>query len=106
MRRRPKTINDFTHEDRAQVERMLAGDEEAFEAFFEAYYRGLYRFVLARVGHDEELARDVAQSSLCKAIAHLETYRGEASLSVRRTASPPSRPLRQIRGAPSRVETK
>ncbi len=82
MRLRPKTIDDFTHDDKAQVERMLAGDEEAFEDFFEAYYRGLYRFALARVRRDDQLARDLAQTSLCRAIANLETYRGEASLSA------------------------
>ncbi len=47
--------------------------------FFEGHFPGLYRFALARV-KDPELARDVVQSAICKAIANLRSYRGEATL--------------------------
>ncbi len=68
-------------DDRALARRVLAGDEAAFDEFFEGHFPGLYRFAVARV-KDPELARDLAQSAICKAIANLRTYRGEASLAA------------------------
>jgi RNA polymerase sigma-70 factor (ECF subfamily) len=59
---------------------MLEGDEQAFEAFFDAVYPALYRFALARLDSDIEAAADVAQAAICKAVAKLHTYRGEAAL--------------------------
>lgn len=60
--------------------RMLAGDERAFETFGERYPKALYRFALARLDGDRDLTRDLVQTAICKALARLETYRGEASL--------------------------
>ncbi len=65
--------------DRALVERMLGGDEAAFEDFFEGHFPGLYRFALARLS-DPELAREVVQTAICKAIANLRGFRGDSSL--------------------------
>jgi len=65
--------------DLALAERMLAGDEEAFESFFDGHFPALYRFALARV-RDGDLAREIVQSAICKAIANLGSYRGEATL--------------------------
>jgi len=62
------------------VRRLLAGSERAFNSFFDQYFPGLYRFALARLGGNEDLAEEVAQATLCKAIAKLGTYRGEAAL--------------------------
>src|SRR5262245_23890982 len=59
---------------------MLAGEERAFEEFFDGHFPALYRFALARVGHDPDAAEEVAQATLCKAIGKLHTYRGEAAL--------------------------
>ena len=59
---------------------MLDGEETAFDAFFTAVYPALYRFALARLGRDEDAAGEVAQAAICKAIAKLHTYRGEAAL--------------------------
>ena len=67
-------------EEKALVERMLAGDEAAMEEFADEYFPGLYRFALARLGGDTELAREVVQTTVCKALAKLETFRGEAPL--------------------------
>lgn len=67
-------------EDRALVERMLAGDAAAFETFAERYPRALYRFAHGRLGGDRELTREIVQTALCKALAKLDGYRGEASL--------------------------
>ncbi|HEV8630970.1 MAG TPA: sigma-70 family RNA polymerase sigma factor [Thermoanaerobaculia bacterium] len=76
-----KTEGFDTHEgDRDLVRRMLAGEEDAFRHFFEGHFPGLYRFALARLGHDADAAEEVAQSALCKVVRKLHTYRGEASL--------------------------
>lgn len=71
---------DGEHEDKALARRILDGDERAFEDFFHAYAPRLYRFALARLGQDNELAREVVQSAVCKGIESLKRYRGEASL--------------------------
>ncbi|MCG8462867.1 MAG: RNA polymerase sigma factor, partial [Holophagales bacterium] len=79
MRLSKRPLPELESEDRALADRMLAGDRAAFDEFFEGHFPGLYRFALARV-RDPDLARDLVQSAICKAIAHLRTYRGEASL--------------------------
>ncbi len=77
MRQKPLRMHD---EDRALAKRMLEGDEEAFEQLFGDHFGGLYRFALTRLRGDEELAKEIVQSTVCVAIDKLDTYRGEASL--------------------------
>jgi len=67
-------------DDKSLVKRMLASREDAFNEFFDAYFPSLYRFALTRVRSNEDVAEEVAQATLCKAITKLHTYRGEASL--------------------------
>jgi RNA polymerase sigma-70 factor (ECF subfamily) len=59
--------------------RMGAGDERAFDEFFEAYFAPVYRFALARL-RDEQAAREVAQLALERAAFAITSYRGEAAL--------------------------
>lgn len=66
-------------DDRALVARMLAGDEETFEAFFAAAFPPLFRFAMVRL-RDPVAAEEVAQATLCRAVAKLHTFRGEAAL--------------------------
>ncbi len=66
--------------DRRLVKRMLAGDGAAFDRFFDDHFPGLYRFALTRVDHDADVADEVVQATICKAIDRLESYRGEAAL--------------------------
>ena len=66
--------------DRGLVRRMLSGEEQAFDEFFEGYFPGLYRFALIRMHHDADGAEEVVQAVLCNAISKLKTYRGEAAL--------------------------
>ncbi len=73
-------MTDTGTSDRALVARMLAGEEAAFEEFFQTNFPRLYRFALIRLGYDEDAAEEVVQTTLCKAIGKLETYRGEAAL--------------------------
>ncbi len=67
-------------EDRELVRRMLAGEERAFTAFFDAYFARVYRFALPRLNGEVEAARDVVQATLSKAVRKLAQYRGEAAM--------------------------
>ena len=51
-------------DDKALVKRMLAGQEEAFEEFFESYFPALYRFALTRLNQNEDLAEEIVQATL------------------------------------------
>lgn len=62
------------------VDGMRAGDEHAFETFAELYIPGLYRFVLRRLDYDRELTQEIVQSTVCKVIEKLDSYRAEAPL--------------------------
>jgi len=62
------------------AERMLAGEEAAFETFGERYFKALYRFAAARLDGDRDSTREIVQSAVAKALAKLDTYRGEAAL--------------------------
>lgn len=70
-------------EEKALVERMLAGDESAMEEFADEYFPALYRFALSRLGGhagDSELTREIVQTTVCKALGKMESWRGESSL--------------------------
>ena len=67
-------------DDKRLVKRLLAGDEQAFNRFFDENFARLYRFVLARVSNDGEVAKEVAQASLSKALEKIGQYRGESAL--------------------------
>ncbi len=79
-------FSDRTHErkpdaeERELVIRLRAGDESAFETFAEHYIAGLYRFALRRLDRDRELTREIVQSTVCKVIEKLDTYRSDAPL--------------------------
>ncbi len=66
--------------ERDLIKAMLAGEERAFNMFFDTYFPRLYRFALPRLNGDAEAARDVVQSTLVKAIRTLGTFRGDAAL--------------------------
>ena len=68
------------HADRFLVARLLRGDEEAFAEFFETSFGPLFRFALPRVGGDADVAEEVVQTTLVRAVRKLATYRGEAAL--------------------------
>lgn len=69
-----------THIDKALTARMLRGDQAAFDQFFHSHFARLYRFALIRIGDDDDAIKEVVQRTLCRAVAKLETFRGEASL--------------------------
>ena len=59
---------------------MLGGDEQAFEAFFNAYFARVYRFALPRLNGDVEATREVVQAALAKAMRRIGDFRGESAL--------------------------
>lgn len=67
-------------EDRRLVRRILEGDSEAFDLFYETCLPRLYRFALRRVNGSEADAEDVVQRTFMKALRGLSGYRGDAAL--------------------------
>jgi RNA polymerase sigma-70 factor (ECF subfamily) len=70
---------DSEHESRL-VERMIAGEQQAFDDFFNRFFDRLYRFALTRLNQDSSTAEDVVQQTLCRAMQKIKLYRGEAAL--------------------------
>ena len=62
------------------VARMLAGEQRAFDAFFDASAQRLAAFAARRSGLDGASLEDVVQNALIKAVRNLASYRGEAAL--------------------------
>jgi len=73
-------LNEGAADDRKLVERMLAGEEEAFDQFFEGHCPRLYRFALPRMNHNPDAAEEIVQVTLVKAVSGLKGFRGEAAL--------------------------
>jgi len=67
-------------DDKNLVKQLVAGDERAFDRFFEENFARLYRFAIARLRDDPEGAREVVQITLTRAIRKLHTYRAESAL--------------------------
>ena len=73
-------MSENVNDDRLLVQRMLAGEERAFVAFFETYFPRVYRFALPRLDRNADTAKDVVQATLIKAMRKLGDFRGEAAL--------------------------
>jgi len=73
-------VKEAVMDDREIVGGMLAGEEDAFNQFFEGYFPRLYRFALPRLGQDADAAEEVVQVTLWKAVSGLKSYRFEAAL--------------------------
>ena len=69
-----------TADDRMLAARMRDGDDRAFNELVERYSSPLYRFSLARLDGNRDLALETVQSAMAKAIARIDTYRGDSSL--------------------------
>jgi RNA polymerase sigma-70 factor, ECF subfamily len=67
-------------DERELVRSMLAGDERAFNTFFEAYFPRVYRFALPRLAGDQDASKEVVQATMVKAMRNLASYRGDAAL--------------------------
>lgn len=80
--RRSREMRTLRRNEKTLVRRMLAGDETAFEEFIDGYAPILYRFAQRRLDGNGDLARDIVQSTLCKVITKLSSFRGEAALTT------------------------
>jgi RNA polymerase sigma-70 factor (ECF subfamily) len=70
-----------THrDDLALAERVLGGDEAAFDEFAARCVKPLYRFASRRLAGERELVQEIVQTTLAKALARLDSYRGTAAL--------------------------
>jgi RNA polymerase sigma-70 factor (ECF subfamily) len=67
-------------DDQRLVKQLLAGDQRAFDRFFEDNFARLYRFAMVRLSDDPEGAREVVQIVLTRAVRKMHTYRAEAAL--------------------------
>ncbi len=66
--------------DRVLVTRMRAGDQRAFDEFFNASAHRLVAFIARRSALDSASLEDIVQSAMIKAVRNLANYRGEAAL--------------------------
>jgi RNA polymerase sigma-70 factor (ECF subfamily) len=66
--------------DRALVVRMRAGDQRAFDEFFNTCTPRLLAFAARRTAMDITQLEDIVQNTLLKAVRKLDSYRGEAAL--------------------------
>ena len=73
-------VDDAVKDEQRLLHRMLDGDERAFNEFFDEYFARLYRFALPRLNGNVDAAQEVVQSTLCKAMRNIGTFRGEAAL--------------------------
>ena len=76
----PRDMKPAETSDPQLIRRMLAGEERAFEEFFNAYFPRVYRFALPRLNGDTDATREVVQVALGKAIRKLGGFRGESGL--------------------------
>ena len=67
-------------DDKRVVKQLLAGDQRAFDRFFEENFARLYRFAIVRLSDDPEGAREVVQITLTRAVRKLHTFRAESAL--------------------------
>ena len=67
-------------DDKKLAKDVLTGSQRAFDHFFDEHFARLYRFASARLGGDEDAAREVVQSTMFKALRKMASYRAEASM--------------------------
>jgi RNA polymerase sigma-70 factor, ECF subfamily len=67
--------------DNELVQRVLARDDHAFRTIMQKYNRRIYRIARGILGNDSE-AEDVVQETYIRAFTHLDSFRGDSSLST------------------------
>jgi RNA polymerase sigma-70 factor (ECF subfamily) len=53
---------------------MVAGDEDAYRTFYEAYFDRLSRYLLVVTHGDEEVAREALQATFVRVVRHIKTF--------------------------------
>jgi RNA polymerase sigma-70 factor (ECF subfamily) len=59
---------------------MVAGDEMAYRAFYDAYFDRLSRYLLVVTAGNEETMREALQSTLVRVVRHIKIFTTEAAL--------------------------
>lgn len=67
-------------DDKRLIKQLLAGEQRAFDRFFEENFARLYRFAMLRLADDPDGAREVVQITLTRAIQKLHKFRAESAL--------------------------
>ncbi len=67
-------------DDKRLIKQLLAGEQRAFDRFFEENFARLYRFAMLRLADDPDGAREVVQITLTRAIRKLGAFRAESAL--------------------------
>ena len=78
--RRPNPQQKTDRErDRALVERVLVGDQDAFAEIYDSYFRRVFAFTVKRVGNAAE-AEDLTQETFVQLYRSLPSFEGRSSL--------------------------
>ena len=72
--------NQGSERIRSMTARMAAGDETAFKDFYECYCDRLFRYLLVLTRGNEDLARDLLQSTMTKIVRSGREFKDEAQL--------------------------
>lgn len=68
-------------QDRADILRLVGGDERALDALMDRHSTSIYRFLYRMVGHEED-ANDLAQETFVRVFQHCRSYKPEARFST------------------------
>ena len=68
-------------EERAVIDRVLAGETEQFEKLVKAHEKGVYNLALRMLGNEQD-ALDASQEAFFRAYRSLGRFRGDSRLSV------------------------
>ena len=69
------------HEEKGIIDRVLAGDTQAFEVLVLENQSQVYNLALRMVGNEQD-AHDIAQDAFIRAYRSLDSFRGESKFSV------------------------
>ena len=72
--------DEGTEHIRDMTARMADGDETAFKAFYEGYCDRLFRYLLLLTRGNEDLARDLLQTTMVKVVRSPREFRTESQL--------------------------
>ncbi len=61
-------------EEAKRIRRMASGDEAALEAFYNAYFPRLYRYIYYRVGRDHQHTEEVVHDTFMEALDKAKRY--------------------------------
>lgn len=78
----PERSHSGPIDERDLVERLLAGDERAFEQLWTGYYKRILNFSASLLKQDRDLAEDVAQEVFMHCFEKLRQFRFESKLST------------------------